>query len=282
MARLVSKYVSSSARTSSASRDSDRVVKPTRSAKRTETRRRSVVGLALEPAPADGDALGVAAASASPSALPHSPQNLAPGVFAEPQVEQLTARRWPQFRQNFLPGSFSAAQLVQVITRAVAPVEWRKYRLPIVRRQPHVRRSRRKRIWRAGSGALLLALALAVRRGLGRIEQRVDGAACLEGRSVRPRGERSRLVGPEMPAALASDVEDLVAAMLLGGSRSVIGEGDGCFASGPRSATHGASGFEESVRAAATGGAALRLESVNASIGHERLSGGSPAYTQSM
>jgi hypothetical protein len=52
-------------------------------------------------------------AGASVRRVPHSPQNLVPGVFAEPQLGQVSASRAPQFPQNLRPGSFSVLQLEQ-------------------------------------------------------------------------------------------------------------------------------------------------------------------------
>lgn len=74
-----------------------------------------------------------AGASATVSALPHSPQNLVPGVFAVPQVGHGAARRCPQFPQNLRPGSFSAEQLVQVTRVSDSSYRDHKYRLPLAR-----------------------------------------------------------------------------------------------------------------------------------------------------
>jgi hypothetical protein len=46
--------------------------------------------------------------------VPHSPQNLRPGVFGDPQLGQLTASLAPHSPQNLRPGSFSALQLEQI------------------------------------------------------------------------------------------------------------------------------------------------------------------------
>src|SRR6266542_1476921 len=110
--RQVSKYPESSSRTSSASRDSESVVNPTRSANSTETRRRSAMadrgtGSARSRAGEAG------AGPAPPSAAPHSPQTLCPGGFAEPQAEHVTCSGEPHSPQNFCPTGFSAPQLEQ-------------------------------------------------------------------------------------------------------------------------------------------------------------------------
>src|SRR5919109_4779205 len=108
----VSKYPDRSSRTSSASRDSESVVKPTRSANRTETSRRSATG-AVWAAPA---AAGVAAGPAAASGEPHSPQNFCPGGFAAPHEEQVAASAVPHSPQNFCVAGFSAPQFEHVVT----------------------------------------------------------------------------------------------------------------------------------------------------------------------
>jgi hypothetical protein len=108
-----SKYLDRSSRTSSASRCSESVVKPTRSANRTDTRRRSVAG----PVPLGATAAG--GASGRASALrgePHSPQNLLSGVFGAEHDGQTSASGAPHSLQNFRPRSFSVPQLGQRIT----------------------------------------------------------------------------------------------------------------------------------------------------------------------
>jgi hypothetical protein len=84
---------------SSASRPSDALVKPTRSAKSTETSRRSATGGAA----VGTDRVGAGAASA----VPHSPQNFTPGAFGDPQFAHATASGVPHSPQNFLPASFA-------------------------------------------------------------------------------------------------------------------------------------------------------------------------------
>jgi hypothetical protein len=77
-------------------------VKPTRSANRTETRRRSADGV--------GAAAGVAIAVGWATGLrgvPHSPQNLSRGAFGVPQFGQGLAKGLPHSPQNFRSGSFS-------------------------------------------------------------------------------------------------------------------------------------------------------------------------------
>jgi hypothetical protein len=87
---------------SSASRPSDAAVKPTRSAKRTDTSRRSAAG-----AEAGG---GVAGAGEPASAVPHSPQNLTPGAFGVPHDGQAVDSGLPHSPQNLRPASFADAQ----------------------------------------------------------------------------------------------------------------------------------------------------------------------------
>src|SRR4051812_19174868 len=101
----VAKYRSRSSRTVSASRDSERVVKPTRSANRIDTRRRSAVGVPGSP--------GAGVAPALRRSVPHSPQNLTPGALDVPHVGQAVASGVPHSPQNFLPGSFVVPQTGQ-------------------------------------------------------------------------------------------------------------------------------------------------------------------------
>src|SRR5438874_13128169 len=98
--RDVSKYRESSSRTSAGSRDSEIVVNPTRSAKRTDTRRRSAAGLSTGADVRTGTV-------ASSSAAPHSPQNLSRASFGAPQEGHARARAVPHWPQNFLLGAFS-------------------------------------------------------------------------------------------------------------------------------------------------------------------------------
>src|SRR6266511_2398318 len=100
--RLVSKYRDRSSRTSSASRFSDSVVNPTRSANSTDTSRRSEVGAS------------VTSAASAPSGAPHWPQNRSSGSLAAPHEGQATARGLPHREQNRRPGRFSVPQLGQV------------------------------------------------------------------------------------------------------------------------------------------------------------------------
>jgi hypothetical protein len=53
-------------------------------------------------------------AATSVKGLPHSPQNLRPGVFGDPQLGQFTASRAPHSPQNLRPGSFSTLQFEQI------------------------------------------------------------------------------------------------------------------------------------------------------------------------
>jgi hypothetical protein len=78
----------------------------------TETSRRSACwpGAGTDSVAADA---GVTA-GASVKGVPHSPQNLSPAVFAEPQLGQVTASRVPHSPQNLRPGSLAALQLGQI------------------------------------------------------------------------------------------------------------------------------------------------------------------------
>src|SRR4051794_10867303 len=101
--RAVSKYRDSSSRTSSASRDSDKGVKPTRSANRTEQTRRSASGAnAGWPAP-DAGAVTVA------STDPHSPQNFCAAPTGALQEGHVSARAVPHSWQNFPVAGLGAA-----------------------------------------------------------------------------------------------------------------------------------------------------------------------------
>src|SRR6266508_7000827 len=93
--RLVSKYRDRSSRTSSASRFSDSVVNPTRSANSTDTSRRSEVGAS------------VTSAASAPSGAPHWPQNRSSGSLTAPHEGQVTASEVPQFEQNRRPARLS-------------------------------------------------------------------------------------------------------------------------------------------------------------------------------
>src|SRR5579872_5165837 len=104
MVRATSKYAERSSRTSSASRPSESVVKPTRSAKSTDTRRRSAA------------AAGRAGAASAARGLPHSPQKRAPGSFGEPQAGQARASGAPHSPQNLRPSAFSVPQEAQRTT----------------------------------------------------------------------------------------------------------------------------------------------------------------------
>src|SRR6266571_1507647 len=123
--RHVSKYRERISRTSSASRVSERAVKPTRSANRTETSRRSATGVASDP-------LAVPGAVVAPSAsdVPHSPQNFAPASFDVPQFGQSKASGDPHSRQNFLPASFSVEQLGQITPPPMAWVSQGTHAVP--------------------------------------------------------------------------------------------------------------------------------------------------------
>ena len=77
-------------------------MKPTRSAKSTETSRRSAAGAAVRERRTRP--------AAAPSAAPHSPQNFTVGGFAVPQLGHARASAVPHSPQNFRPASFSEPQ----------------------------------------------------------------------------------------------------------------------------------------------------------------------------
>src|SRR5690348_15692961 len=106
--RHASKYRESSSRTSSASRDSDNGVNPTRSAKRTETRRRSAAGFSR-----------VATGASAASGVPQSPQNASSGSFTAPQLGHASASGDPHREQNFRPGRFSVPHEGQFTPRSL-------------------------------------------------------------------------------------------------------------------------------------------------------------------
>src|SRR5215210_887084 len=81
------------------------VVKPTRSAKSTETSRRS----------AEGVSRAISAAGSLVREDPHSPQNFVPGALGVAHTPQTTDRAVPQLPQNLRPCSFSVPQLEQII-----------------------------------------------------------------------------------------------------------------------------------------------------------------------
>jgi hypothetical protein len=111
----VSKYLASSSRTSSASRVSDSLVNPTRSAKRTETSRRSKLGaVRVGSRCATVSALVVPVGEAvAASGEPHSPQNFEPGSFVVPHLGQAAASGAPHSPQNFRWAALSVPQVVQ-------------------------------------------------------------------------------------------------------------------------------------------------------------------------
>ena len=97
-----------SSRTASGSRSSAIVVKPTRSVKRTVTRRRSAsaVGAGVRSGP--GCRIG------RESVWPQLAQKRASLRFGSPQFEQATARPAPQLSQNLLPARFSVPHAAQI------------------------------------------------------------------------------------------------------------------------------------------------------------------------
>src|SRR3990172_9955592 len=112
--RDVSKYRESRSRTSSESRVSESVVKPTRSANSTETSRRSATG------PGAASATGRATTELGlvelgTRGVPHSPQNFTFGGLGVPQLEQASANEAPHSPQNLRPSSFSVPHAEQRI-----------------------------------------------------------------------------------------------------------------------------------------------------------------------
>src|SRR3954453_17936213 len=116
-ARARSKYADNNSRTASGSRLSDNGVKPTRSANRSETMRRSETGTASAGAAASAAATGgelatSAAVAAAPSDAPHSLQNF-PEPAAAPHCGHVAAMDAPHSEQNFAPARLAAPQLRQ-------------------------------------------------------------------------------------------------------------------------------------------------------------------------
>ncbi len=156
-----SKYRPRVSRTSSLSRPSAKGVKPTRSAKRMLTRRRSAAGSPIVDPPA------TTAPALDPSGAPQSPQKRLPGGFGAPQAAQFDARVEPQSPQKRFSGGFSAPHAGQVIGHLVAGqgrdrprrsrggerIEWRE---PAPAQGPHPRPSP----WRGASPRAEYATAL--------------------------------------------------------------------------------------------------------------------------
>src|SRR5207237_960942 len=95
---------------SSASRDSDSVVNPTRSAKSTETSLRSAAGASRT------GGLGATTTTApGTSGAPQSPQNFTPEGLGLPHSGHERASELPHSPQNFRRGSFSAPQFGQSV-----------------------------------------------------------------------------------------------------------------------------------------------------------------------
>src|SRR5438552_10746806 len=110
----MSKYRVRSSRTSSASRDSESVVNPTRSANRIDTRRRSALGRSRGVAARIVAVTGAAApAGLSATGAPHSSQNLAPEATGWP-LGQTAASPAPQLLQNLASVRFSVPQFAQI------------------------------------------------------------------------------------------------------------------------------------------------------------------------
>ena len=106
---------------SSASRPSDRVVNPTRSANRTDTSRRSATGAA------DARALDSVVAADELRAAAQLPQNFSPGSFDAPQDGHETASGAAHSEQNLRPLLFSVPQFEQTIRRSRREVRVREY-----------------------------------------------------------------------------------------------------------------------------------------------------------
>ena len=87
-------------------------MKPTRSAKSTETRRRSVGRLG---APRGGGGAGRRRSAAS--GVPHSPQKRSSAVSGAPQDGQAAASEEPQLRQKRFPEGFSVPHEAQSTPR---------------------------------------------------------------------------------------------------------------------------------------------------------------------
>src|SRR3954470_15175259 len=110
-----SKYFVSVSRTSSESRSSAKGVKPTRSANKTLTRRRSAT--VSFRAPGAFGATGAAAAGAAervPSGVAHSEQNFAFGRLTNPQLGHPDTSGDAHSMQNFAPGMFWVPQAPQI------------------------------------------------------------------------------------------------------------------------------------------------------------------------
>src|SRR5215212_11174630 len=105
------------ARTSSASRLSEKDVKPTRSTNNTDTRRRSVSGSCGSPAAVDeGDA------ASETNGEPHSPQNLASAALAAPHAAHPIESRAPHSLQNLRPGSLPTPHATHLMTPPWRPL----------------------------------------------------------------------------------------------------------------------------------------------------------------
>src|SRR3954454_24596958 len=115
MSRDRSKYRVRRSRVSSASRLSARVVNPTRSANRIETRRRSATGAAT--AGVGWGTRGAATDARGPTNdVAHSPQNLTVGSFPAPHFGHTTTRGEAHSPQNLRPAVLGAPQFEQITT----------------------------------------------------------------------------------------------------------------------------------------------------------------------
>ena len=110
---------------SSASRPSASVVKPTRSAKRIVTSRRSATGAELV-GPGRTVVAGEDVAPAT-RGFAHSPQNFAVGRLAVPQAGHTCVSRAAHSMQNLVPAGFSVPQLEQTNWRPPRDLRRRAY-----------------------------------------------------------------------------------------------------------------------------------------------------------
>ncbi len=113
----VTKYSDSSSRISSGSRDSERVVKPTRSQKSTEHSRRSDTrseGAGATSPTGTGAATGCAVTASTGE--PQSPQKVESASRAAEQTAHVDVSGEPQERQNRLPSVLSVSHTAQIAT----------------------------------------------------------------------------------------------------------------------------------------------------------------------
>ena len=100
-------------------------MKPTRSANRIETRRRSATGpTGAAPLVEGAGVLAVEPLDVGSIALPHSAQNLAPGSGTAPQLRQVAWKAWPHSGQKRAVAGAADPQLEHVIPSmpSIAPL----------------------------------------------------------------------------------------------------------------------------------------------------------------